>query len=777
MTNLKTEAKLLEFDYAKETETLVCRFSTDMDAKAVSNVTSLIRNKLNELVGADKTSETLKIIFDLEPVDYISSLFLRAALMTAKRVKHGSFSIVKANQHVKGVIVMTGFEQWLDQSSSIQCMSHENRHFPPPESFFQKAHLSSIEEYRKMHQASIENPNDFWAGMAAEHLIWDKPWVTVQSGEKPYVKWFEGGKLNASRNCLDKHLNTPVADRKAIIWEGELVGPDGKPEERRLTYRELHQQVSRLANVLKSLGVAKGDRVLIYLPMVPEAVAAMLACARIGAIHCVVFAGFSSQAIAERIDDCQASFVITADGSFRKGSLISLKNNVDEALQIRGLKETLLAASAKKVLVLRRAQNNVAMKEGRDYWWHEEMENVPVDCPPESMDSEDPLFILYTSGSTGKPKGIFPSTAGYLLGASLTFHYVFDIKEDDKSWCTADVGWITGHSYVVYGPLARGAQILMYEGAPNYPDPSRFWKIIEKYRVTIFYTAPTAIRSFMQWGDEHLKKHDLSSLRLLGTVGEPINPQAWIWYQEKVGGSRCPIVDTWWQTETGSIMISAIPGAIPTKPGAASVPFFGIQPDVVDEEGNSLPSNSGGKLIIRKPWPSMLRGIWNDPALYELTYWSEIPGCYFTGDGARKDEDGYFWIMGRIDDVINVSGHRIGTAEIESAMVSHPSVAEAAAVGRADDTKGSAIVVFATLKSGVKHYPGLNQELKNFMGKELGAIAKPDEVRISEALPKTRSGKIMRRLLKQVACGMEVKGDMTTLEDFTVLAKLSGEEG
>jgi acetyl-CoA synthetase len=522
--------------------------------------------------------------------------------------------------------------------------------------------------------------------------------------------------------------------------------------------------------------VKRGDRVLIYMPMVPEAAVAMLACARIGAIHSVVFGGFSAQAVAERIDDCKAKLVITADGGWRRGSIVGLKKNVDDGLALRDGTGHLLCESVEHVIVLRRTGNEVDFEPERDRWWHEELQSVNDSCPPESMESEDPLFILYTSGSTDKPKGIFHTTAGYLLGATLTHRLIFDLKESDVYWCTADIGWITGHSYVVYGPLSNGATVLMYEGAPNWPDPSRFWKLIETYGVTIFYTAPTAIRAFMQWGEEWPGKHDLSSLRLLGTVGEPINPQAWVWFHEVIGKRSCPIVDTWWQTETGSIMISALPGAVPAKPGSVAVPFFGVEPEVVDEQDNPVAPNVGGKLVIRRPWPAMLRGIWGNPALYRLNYWTEVEGSYFTGDGARRDEDGYFWVVGRIDDVINVSGHRIGTAEIESALVSHPAVAEAAAVGRADDVKGTAVVAFVTLKSGVTRGPGLVEELRGHVGNELGAVAKPDEIRLAQALPKTRSGKIMRRLLKQVAAGIEVTGDVTTLEDFGVLARLSASE-
>jgi len=513
--------------------------------------------------------------------------------------------------------------------------------------------------------------------------------------------------------------------------------------------------------------------VLIYLPMVPEAAVAMLACARVGAVHSVVFGGFSAQSVADRIQDSEARFVITADGGFRRGNVVPLKQNVDEALMLKDAQGELLAKTIEKVFVLRRAGNEVQFQEGRDVWWHDEVAQVNAHCPAEKMDSEAPLFILYTSGSTGKPKGILHTTAGYLLYTKMTARYVFDLKPEDVFWCTADIGWVTGHSYVVYGLLANGATSLMYEGAPNFPEPDRFWRIIEKYGVTILYTAPTAIRAFMKWGVEWPQKHDLSSLRLLGTVGEPINPEAWIWYYKVIGGKRCPIIDTWWQTETGGMMITPLPGATPTKPGSATLPFFGIVPEVVDDNGKVVPRNSGGKLVIRKPWPAMLRGLWRDPDRYKSVYWSEVQGCYFTGDGCRQDKDGYFWIVGRIDDVLNVAGHRIGTAEVESALVSNQKVAEAAVVGRPDSLKGQALVAFVTLKGGVQASPEIREELRQHVAKEIGPVARPDDIRFAEALPKTRSGKIMRRLLKQIAAGTEIKGDTTTLEDLNVLAKLA----
>jgi acetyl-CoA synthetase len=660
--------------------------------------------------------------------------------------------------------------------TGITSVLHEDRLFPPPQPFVAKARISSVEQYRVMYERSVSSPEQFWKEQAQNELVWSKPFHDVLQWREPLARWFVGGQLNLSTNCLDRHLDTPTANKAALIWEGEPAGP-GKPgEERTLTYRQLHREVCLFANVLKRNGVQRGDRVLIYLPLVPEAAVAMLACARIGAVHSVVFGGFSAQSVADRIRDCQAKLVVTADGGFRRGAIVQLKKNVDEALTLRDSAGELLAKTVTKVIVLRRANNDIRIQEQRDVWWHRELEYVDAQCPAEPVESEHPLFILYTSGSTGKPKGILHTTAGYLLGAKLTSKYVFDLQDTDVYWCTADVGWVTGHSYVVYGPLANGATSLMYEGAPNFPEPDRFWKIVAKYGVTILYTAPTAIRAFMKWGTEWPAKHDLSSLRLLGSVGEPINPEAWIWYREVIGGKRCPIVDTWWQTETGTIMISPLPGAIPTKPGSGTLPFFGVVPDVVDDAGQSVPPDTGGKLVIRKPWPSMLRGLWGDPQRYKDTYWTEVPGCYFTGDGCRRDKDGYFWIVGRIDDVLNVAGHRIGTAEVESAIVSNSKVAEAAVVGRPDDLKGQALVAFVTLKSGVPADPAVREELRNHVAKEIGAVAKPDDIRFAEALPKTRSGKIMRRLLKQIASGAEIRGDTTTLEDFSVLTRLSQSE-
>jgi acetyl-CoA synthetase len=658
-------------------------------------------------------------------------------------------------------------------SSHIESVQQEGRVFPPPKEFSRRAHVKSLAQYRKLYRESIQSPEKFWSRQAKAELVWFKRWTRVLKWEEPYSKWFVGGQLNVSYNCLDRHLDTPRANKAALIWEGEPAAL-GKPgEERTLTYKQLHHEVCRFGNVLKRNGIKLGDRVLIYLPMVPEAAIAMLACARIGAVHSVVFGGFSAQSVADRINDSQAKMVITADGGFRRGAVVPLKQNVDDALILKDAQGELLAKTIEKVIVLRRANNEVQFQAGRDLWWHSELECVDARCPAEKMDSEAPLFILYTSGSTGKPKGILHTTGGYLLYAKLTTKYVFDLRDEDTFWCTADVGWVTGHSYVVYGPLANGATSFMYEGAPNFPEPDRFWRIVEKYGVTILYTAPTAIRAFMKWGVEWPKKHDLSSLRLLGTVGEPINPEAWMWYNEFIGGKRCPIVDTWWQTETGGILITPLPGATPTKPGSASLPFFGIVPEVVDDYGKPVPRNSGGKLVIRKPWPGMLRGLWGDPQRYQQVYWGEVENSYFTGDGSRQDKDGYFWIVGRIDDVLNVAGHRIGTAEVESALVSHQKVAEAAVVGRPDAMKGQALVAFVTVKTGVHADAALREELRLHVAKEIGPVAKPDDIRFAEALPKTRSGKIMRRLLKQIAAGTEIKGDTTTLEDLGVLARLT----
>jgi acetyl-CoA synthetase len=645
--------------------------------------------------------------------------------------------------------------------SDIDSVLQENRVFPPPPDFAREAHLGSLEAYRTLYARSLSDPEAFWAEQAGA-LVWIRKWDRVLDWQAPFARWFDGGLLNLSANCLDRHVATWRRNKAAIIWEGE------PGEVRTLTYQQLLQEVCRCANALKAMGVGKGDRVGIYMPLVPEAAVAMLACARIGAVHGVVFGGFSAEALRDRMNDAQAKVIITADGGFRRGAVVPLKANVDAAVEG--------APSVASVLVLRRTGTAVAMREGRDYWWHETVDTAPSVCAPEPVESEHPLFVLYTSGTTGKPKGVVHSTAGYLLGAALTSKYVFDLKDDDTYWCTADIGWVTGHSYVVYGPLANGATTLLYEGAPNHPQPDRFWDLIERHRVSIFYTAPTAIRAFVRWGAEWPQKHDLSSLRLLGTVGEPINPEAWMWYRKVIGGERCPIVDTWWQTETGGIMITPLPGATPTKPGSGTLPFFGVDAAVVDGEGREVPAGAGGYLVIRRPWPSMLRTVYGDPDRYVEQYWKRFPGIYFTGDGARRDADGYFWIMGRVDDVINVAGHRLGTMEVESALVSHPFVAEAAVVGRPDDLKGQALVAFVTVQMGQTADDALRGQLKEHVVKEIGAIARPDEIRFSEALPKTRSGKIMRRLLRDIAAGKETLGDTTTLEDYSVLARLREDE-
>ncbi|NCZ52444.1 MAG: acetate--CoA ligase, partial [Verrucomicrobia bacterium] len=619
--------------------------------------------------------------------------------------------------------------------------------------------------YKAMHRESISQPNKFWGRLGKEELDWFTEPKKVLEWKEPFAKWFGGGKLNLSYNCLDRHCQGARRNKAAIIFEGE------PGDVRVITYQQLHDEVCRFANALKGEGVKAGDRVMIYLPMIPEAAIAMLACARIGAVHSVVFGGFSAESLKDRIRDCGATLVITADGGYRRGQVVQLKPNVDQAVAA--------CPEVRRVIVYKRTGTVEKLNE-IDRWWHELVAQQPADCAPEKLESEHPLFILYTSGSTGKPKGILHTTAGYLLGAHLTTKLVFDLKETDLFWCTADVGWVTGHSYTVYGALSNGATTLMYEGAPNQPEPDRFWQIIAKHRVTIFYTAPTAIRAFIRWGDQWVQKHNLSSLRLLGSVGEPINPEAWMWYHRVIGGGRCPIVDTWWQTETGTHMITTLPGANFTKPGSAGVPFFGVDVAVVDDQGKEVKAGVQGKLVIRKPWPSMLRSIYGDAERYAKTYWSEVPGSYFTGDGAKKDKDGYFWISGRMDDVLNVSGHRLGTAEVESALVTHPAVAEAAVVGRPDDLKGQAIVAFVTLKTGQKSGPELVKALRDTVSREIGPIAKPDQIRFTDSLPKTRSGKIMRRLLKEVAAGGAVKGDVTTLEDLNVLASLQSsatEEG
>jgi acetyl-CoA synthetase len=645
--------------------------------------------------------------------------------------------------------------------SNIDSILDEQRKFECPREFAQKAHLKSLAEYEALYKESVEEPEKFW-GRAAEELHWFKKWDKVLEWKTPWAKWYVGGQINLSYNCLDRHVQTARKNKAALIWESE------PGEVRTYTYQQLWKEVQKFANVMKSLGIRKGDRVAIYMGMTPELPIAMLACARIGAPHSVVFGGFSSNALVDRIHDSQATAVITQDGSYRRGAEVKLFPAVEEALKS--------CPSVKSVVVYKRTGSPIHLQAGRDHWWHELMASASDQCPAQPLDAEHPLYILYTSGTTGKPKGVVHTTGGYSVGTYLTTKYVFDLKEEDTYWCTADIGWVTGHSYIVYGPLQCGATSLMYEGAPNFPEPDRFWSIIDRHDVNIFYTAPTAIRTFIKWGEQWPGKHRLDSLRLLGTVGEPINPEAWMWYREVIGRARCPIVDTWWQTETGAIMISPIPGAVATKPGSATRPFFGVSPEIVSMDGKPVPLGSGGYLVIRQPWPSMLRTIYGDPERYVQNYWSQIPGTYFTGDGARKDKDGYFWIMGRVDDVLNVSGHRLSTMEVESALVAHDKVAEAAVVGRPDDIKGQAISAFVSLEHGVAPSPELKEELKRWVAKEIGALAKPDDIRFTDMLPKTRSGKIMRRLLRELASSGDVKGDTTTLEDFGVIAKLKEQD-
>jgi len=646
--------------------------------------------------------------------------------------------------------------------SQIENVLHENRFFPPPKEFQAKSRLGVEAAYQRMYRESIDDPETFW-GRIGRELPWMRPFTKVLDWSgAPFAKWFTGGRINASAVCLDQHLTNARSEKRAIVWEGE------PGDTRTLTYAELHMEVCRFANVLKRRGIKKGDRVAIYMPMIPEAAMAMLACARIGAAHSVVFGGFSAQSLKERIQDGGCTAVITADGSFRRGSVLALKPSVDEAIAD--------LPQVRNVIVVERAKNAVEWKAGRDHWYHELCERELYECEPEPMDSEDLLFLLYTSGSTGRPKGIVHTTGGYLVGTYLSMQYVFDLREDDVFWCTADVGWITGHSYIVYGPLANGATILMYEGAPNTPHNGRFWELIDKHRVSIFYTAPTAIRTFMRWGEEFPAKYKLDSLRLLGSVGEPINPEAWMWYHRNIGRQRCPIVDTWWQTETGSILITPLPGVTATQPGSATRPFFGVDAAIVDEDGRELGPNEGGFLVIRKPWPSMLRGIWGDDQRYVDSYWGRFKTLYLAGDGARRDEHGYFWILGRVDDVINVSGHRLSTMEVESSIVSHHKVAEAAVVGRPDEITGQAICAFVTCIAGVKPDDALKAELMEHVSREIGKLARPSEIRFTDALPKTRSGKIMRRLLRDVASGVATVGDTSTLEDLSILAKLRADE-
>jgi len=654
---------------------------------------------------------------------------------------------------------------------AMQSVLNETRHFPPPASISKNAHIKSIAEYEKLHKESIDNPEKFWGEKASE-LHWFKKWDRVLEWNLPDAKWFVGGKTNLSYNCLDRQVKAGLGDKVAIVWEGEPVDAGGKPEIQKLTYNDLLREVSKFANVLKGLGVKKGEIVTIYMPMIAELAIAMLACARIGAPHSIIFGGFSASAIKDRVEDAKSKIIVTADGGYRRGKVVPLKDTVDEALKTTDIVKT--------VVVFDRVGGNICkMTPGRDHNWADLMAKASPECPAEPMDSEDLLFLLYTSGSTGKPKGIMHTTGGYMVYTYLTSRYTFDLQSKDPNemhWCTADIGWVTGHSYIIYGVLPNQVTTLMFEGAPNHPGNDRFWDIIARHKVTKFYTAPTAIRAFMKWGDQEPAKHDLSSLKILGSVGEPINPEAWIWYHEKIGGKRCPIVDTWWQTETGGHMITPLPGATTTVPGSCTRPFFGIDVAIVNKDGEELPINTGGFLVIKKPWPSILRGIWGDRDRFIKTYFGEVKGVYFAGDGARKDPDGNFWVMGRVDDVINVSGHRLGTMEVESALVSHPACAEAAVVGMPHEIKGTGIAAFVTLKAGQKASDKLKEELGKHVAKEIGAIARPDQIRFTEALPKTRSGKIMRRLLRELAAGREVKGDTTTLEDFSVLAKLADKD-
>ena len=657
----------------------------------------------------------------------------------------------------------------MSENCTIESILREHRSFAPPADFAAGARISSLDVYRGMREAARSDPEAFWGKAALSELSWFKPFHTVlDQSNSPFARWFEGGITNVSYNCLDRHLEGVSAERTALIWEGE------PGDERQFTYRELHAEVCRTANALRAIGVNRGDLVAIYMPMVPEAAIAMLACTRIGAPHSVVFGGFSADALRSRLIDGDAKVVITADGGFRKDKAVSLKPAVDAALASG------TCPSVHSVLVLQRTGKDIGMMEGRDIWWHDLVPIQSSSCPAEPMASEDRLFVLYTSGSTGKPKGVVHTTAGYNLWAHLTFQWIFDIRSNDIYWCTADIGWITGHSYIIYGPLSNGATTVMYEGAPRPSKPAAFWELIQKHKVTIFYTAPTTIRAFMKSGREIPDKYNLSSLRLLGTVGESINPEAWMWYHNVIGRNQCPIVDTWWQTETGGVMISPLPGATPTKPGSATLPLPGIEADVVNANGVSVDVNEGGYLIVRKPWPGMMRTLHGDSQRFLKDYWEHIRPAdgshiYFAGDGARRDDDGYFWIMGRVDDVINVSGHRLGTMEIESALVSHPAVAEAAVVGRLDALKGESIVAFVTLEAGHNSCDEtLVRALRAHVGQEIGPIARPDEIRCSDALPKTRSGKIMRRILRALAAGREVGGDISTLEDYSVLDRLRG---
>ena len=653
----------------------------------------------------------------------------------------------------------------METQIAIESVLKEKRVFKPDPAFARQANVRGSAAYNKLHREAERNFQRYWARLAKEHVHWFSPWKKVLSWKAPFAKWFIGAKTNVSYNCIDRHLEGENAWRRnkaALIWEGE------PGDSRVLTFGDLHREVQKFANVLKGLGIKKGDRVGIYMPMIPELAIAMLACTRIGAVHSIVFGGFSADSLRDRMNDARATCLITADGGWRRGTVIPLKKMADDALEG--------APGVRHSVVVKRVGQDVQMKPGRDHWWHELMKDASPSCPPAKLDAEHPLYILYTSGTTGKPKGILHTTGGYLVHTTVTAKYIFDLKEEDTFWCTADIGWVTGHSYVIYGILSNGVTSLMYEGAPDYPDLDRLWEIVDKYQVTVFYTAPTAIRSFMKWGDKYVKKHSLASLRLLGTVGEPINPEAWMWYHRMIGKRRCPIVDTWWQTETGGILITPLPGAVATKPGSATRPFPGIFADVLDEAGGRVGPDEGGYLVLTRPYPGMLRNIWGDPKRFKEEYWSKYKGLYFTGDGARCDRDGYFWVMGRVDDVMNVAGHRLSTMEVESALVSHPLVAEAAVVGRPDDIKGTAVAAFVTLEGGEHPTEELRQALKRHVAKEIGPVARPDDIRFADSLPKTRSGKIMRRLLRDIASGRATLGDTTTLEDYSVLAKLREEE-
>jgi acetyl-CoA synthetase len=633
--------------------------------------------------------------------------------------------------------------------------------YPPSAEFARRARVQGMGAYRELYRASLERPEEFWGGLAASELAWFEKWNHVFEWAPPFAKWFVGGKINASYNCLDRHLSGARKNKVALLWEGE------PGDQRQISYQELHRLVSRFANVLKGRGLKAGDRAIIYMGMTPELPVAMLACARLGVIHSVVFGGFSAEALKTRIQDLEAEVVITSDGAWRRGKEVPLKAAVDEALTE--------CPTVRDCIVLRRTGGAIQMQPGRDHWWHDLDEGVSEVCPAEPLDSEHPLYVLYTSGTTGKPKGIVHTTAGYLLQAHMSMKWVFDLREEDTYWCTADIGWVTGHSYIVYGPLSAGATVVMYEGAPDFPQPDRFWRLIEKYRVSVFYTSPTAIRAFLKQGDQWPNQHDLSSLRLLGSVGEPINPAAWEWYYKVIGGSRCPIVDTWWQTETGSIMIAPMPGAAPLKPGSGALPLPGVEAAIVDLSGKPVDDGREGFLIVRRPWPSMARTLWREPERYRSQYWERIDGVYMTGDAARRDEDGYFWILGRVDDVMNVSGHRLSTMEVESALVRHPAVAEAAVVGKPHEITGQSVACFVTLKKGKWDHHQLADDLRKWVAHEIGGFAKPEQIRFTDTLPKTRSGKIMRRLLREIVTSNAVTGDVTTLEDLSVVTSLSAQ--